>query len=115
MPPRAGTLATAMPERIENVEQLEDLLSQPTPGLVEMMARVPGDIIVLGVAGKMGPTLARMAVRASEEASARRKVIGVARFSSGDLETRLRSWGVHTIKCDLLDQQQLDQLPDAPN
>jgi nucleoside-diphosphate-sugar epimerase len=103
------------PQRIENVEQVEEMLSRPSPGLVEMMKRLPGDIIILGVGGKMGPTLARMARRASDEAGTTRKVIGVARFSSNDLQDQLASWNVTPIKCDLLDQSQLDKLPDAPN
>jgi len=57
--------ATRLPDRIDNVEHLEELLSEPTPGVVETMARLDGDLILLGVGGKMGPTLARMARRAS--------------------------------------------------
>ena len=54
-----------MPENtgIENVEQLEDLLSEP-PRLAVELRRLEGDLIVLGVGGKMGPSLARMARRA---------------------------------------------------
>src|SRR5215207_10115561 len=67
---------------IETEEQLEDLLSEPTDEVVETLGRVPGDIILLGVAGKMGPTLARMARRGSDAAGVRRRVIGVSRFST---------------------------------
>jgi nucleoside-diphosphate-sugar epimerase len=63
----------------------------------------------------MGPTLARMAKRASDAAGVKRRVIGVARFSSGPLEKQLQSHGIETIRCDLLDPQQLKALPDAPN
>lgn len=79
------------------------------------MRRVEGDILVLGVGGKMGPTLARMAVRASEAAGVRGRVIGVARYSTAGLEARLRGWGVETVQCDLLDREGLRRLPDAPN
>jgi len=102
-------------ERIESVDQLEDLLSEPTPGVVETLAKLEGDIIVLGAAGKMGPTLARMARRASDAAGVRRRVIGVSRFSTTGEEPRLQAHGVETIRCDLLDQVALDRLPDAPN
>jgi nucleoside-diphosphate-sugar epimerase len=101
-------------DRIDNVEQLEDLLSEPTEAAVKALAALDGDLIILGVAGKMGPTLARMAVRAFEQAGVRRRVIGVARFSESGLEERLRSFSVETIRCDLLDPSQLDALPDAP-
>jgi nucleoside-diphosphate-sugar epimerase len=100
---------------IRDIADLEDRLSAPTPGLIESLRRVEGDILVLGVGGKMGPTLARMAVRASEEAGVRRRVIGVARFSVPGLEARLKSWKVETVACDLLDREALQRLPDAPN
>ena len=103
------------PNAIENVEQLEELLSEPTPGAIKVLGALDGDIVVLGVGGKMGPTLARMAKRASELAGVKRRVIGVARFSSVALEQRLQSWGVETVRCDLLDIASLRKLPDAAN
>ncbi|MFA5193040.1 MAG: NAD-dependent epimerase/dehydratase family protein [Verrucomicrobiia bacterium] len=105
----------ATPESITNVETLEDVLSQPTEGVIETLGRLKGDIIVLGVAGKMGPTLARMARRASEAAGVRRRVIGVARFSEARQQTELQAHGVETIRCDLLDEAAVAALPDAPN
>jgi nucleoside-diphosphate-sugar epimerase len=103
------------PTSIASVEELEDMLSQPTEGVVQTLGRLKGDIIVLGVAGKMGPTLARMARRASEAAGVRRRVIGVARFSDARHQTELQAHGVETIRCDLLDEAALAALPDAPN
>ncbi|MCX6899203.1 MAG: NAD-dependent epimerase/dehydratase family protein [Verrucomicrobia bacterium] len=102
-------------QSIANVKELEDLLSQPTDGVIKTLDRLEGDIIVLGVAGKMGPTLARMARRASEAAGVRRRVIGVARFSDARQQTELQSHGVETIRCDLLDEATVAALPDAPN
>ena len=100
---------------IQTIEQLEDLLSEPSDAAVRALAQLRGDVIVLGVAGKMGPTLARMVKRASERAGVPRRVIGVSRFSNVDEETKLRAWGIETIRCDLLDRARLDALPDAPN
>jgi nucleoside-diphosphate-sugar epimerase len=105
----------AVPERIEDTGQLEDLLSEPTDAAVEALARAEGDLLLLGVAGKMGPTLARMARRASDMAGVRRRVIGVARFSDARQEAALQAHGVETVRCDLLDSAQLVRLPDAPN
>src|SRR5262249_25373455 len=65
--------------------------------------------------GKMGPTLARMVRRAADAAGSHRRVIGVSRFSNSDLEERLHTHGIETIRCDLLDQAQLDRLPEVPN
>jgi nucleoside-diphosphate-sugar epimerase len=63
----------------------------------------------------MGPTLARMARRASDLAGVRRRVIGVSRFSSPELEESLRRHGVETIRCDLTDARQLEALPEVAN
>jgi len=111
----AETSCDALPERIDGVEQLEDLLSRPTPEAISAMRRMEGDLIVLGVGGKIGPTLARMARRASDAAGVRRRVIGVSRFSKGEVPARLEAQGIETIACDLLDRGQLDRLPDVPN
>lgn len=99
---------------IENEAQLETWLSEPTPEVVETLARLPGDIVLLGVAGKMGPTLARMAKRASDAAGVRRRVIGVARFSGGG-QAELEAHGVETVRCDLLNEDDVARLPDAAN
>ena len=100
---------------IQGVAQLEALLSEPTDGVVRALGSLDGDIAVLGVAGKMGPTLARMAKRASEIAGVKRRVIGVSRFSSSRLKDQLQTYGVETIQCDLLDPSSLAKLPDAAN
>jgi len=100
---------------IQDVEQLEELLSEPTEGLVRSLGRLAGDIVVVGVGGKMGPTLARMAKKASERAGVKRRVVGVSRFSSSSIEDRLQAWGIETVRCDLLDPAPLAKLSDAAN
>ena len=102
---------SALPERFAGVAELEEFLSEPTPELAADLARVPGDIMVLGVAGKMGPTLARMARRAVPG----RRVVGVARFSDPALRAALEAVGVETIACDLLDRRAVAALPRLPN
>jgi len=104
-----------IPRNIENAEQLEDLLSTPTAAVVETMRRLEGDLIILGVGGKMGPTLARMARRAADAAGISRRIYGVARFTSGGLIDELAKHGIEPIRCDLLDRHELAQLPDAPH
>jgi nucleoside-diphosphate-sugar epimerase len=103
------------PKTIESVAQLEQVMAEPSPALVESLGKLKGDILVLGVAGKMGPTLAMLARRAVEEAGTGAKVTGVARFSRGDLRDRLEKAGVRTIAADLLAPGVLDSLPDAAN
>jgi nucleoside-diphosphate-sugar epimerase len=102
-----------LPARIADITALETLLSEPTPRVVEVLARLAGDIIVLGAGGKMGPTLARMARRASDTAGPPRRVIAVSRFTAGGRDA-LEGHGVETIASDLLDHRAVAALPDAP-
>ncbi|HID75401.1 MAG TPA: NAD(P)-dependent oxidoreductase [Planctomycetaceae bacterium] len=99
---------------IKTVDELEERLSRPAPEVVDLMGRLEGDLIVLGVGGKIGPSLARMARRASDEAGRRRRVIGVSRFSRPGLQEQLEAQGIETIRCDLLDRSALEALPDVP-
>jgi nucleoside-diphosphate-sugar epimerase len=105
------TARETLPERFASVEELEAFLSRPTPDLVTDLARVDGDILVLGVGGKMGPTLARLAHNAAPE----RHVIGVARFSTPGLRESLAAHGVEPMSVDLLDRSALERLPRARN
>jgi nucleoside-diphosphate-sugar epimerase len=94
---------------------LEQLLSEPTADVVQLMRETPGDFIFLGVAGKMGPTMARMAKRASDLAGTERRIIGVSRFSNHDQIDSLEEHGIEAIRCDLMNEAAVQQLPDAPN
>jgi nucleoside-diphosphate-sugar epimerase len=99
------------PERFQSVEHLEDFMSTPSAALVDDLKRLEGDIIVLGVAGKMGVTLARMAKRAAPG----KRVVGVARFSDPKEREKLEAAGVETLTCDLLDREAVARLPKLPN
>lgn len=96
------------------MSQLDELLSRPTPAVIEQFAKLEGDLILLGVGGKMGPTLARMALRASREAGTRRRIIGVSRFTNQPLQKQLQACGVETVAGDLLDEKFVASLPAAP-
>ncbi len=102
-------------DSIRDVDALEQMLGEPTEGVVETMRRLDGDLLILGVGGKMGPTLAQMAVRASQAAAVQRRVVGVSRFSTPGLQERLEAAGVETIRCELLDRSAFDALPELPN
>ena len=88
---------TRWPERFADEAALEELMITPADTLRAALARVDGDIIVLGVGGKMGPTLAGLAKRAAPD----KRVVGVARFTDSRVRDKLAAWGVETIQCDL--------------
>lgn len=107
--------ATHFPSPPTTPVALEERLSRPTPAVVDLMRSLPGDVIVLGAAGKMGPTLTRMLRRAADEAGTDRRIIAVSRFRSTDAKAAFHEHGIETITCDLLDRAALMELPDAPN
>lgn len=102
-------------ERIETEEDLEERLSRPTQADIASLERLDGDILILGAAGKMGPSLAMRAMRASKHAGVQRRIIAVARFSDAAARVRLDAAGIETIAADLLEHQALSSLPDARN
>src|ERR1041385_4732142 len=91
---------------------LDNLLSTPRAETTAAAKECPGDIIILGAGGKMGPTLARMAAPARPDS---RGGIAVSPWSSTAAERALNDVGVETIRCDLLDPDAVARLPDAAN
>lgn len=100
-----------LPESFRDELHLEEFLSTPPRGLVEDFANLDGDILILGVGGKIGPTLAMMAKRAAPT----KRVIGVARFTDSGVKRRLEAAGIETIICNLLDRQAVAKLPQIRN
>jgi nucleoside-diphosphate-sugar epimerase len=100
---------------IANEQQLEDVLAEPSQADARAMAEMDGDLLILGVAGKMGPSLAKRAHRACERAKLPKRVIGVARFSDPRVQQELQSAGIETVSADLLAPGVMATLPDAPN
>ncbi|MFO0900819.1 MAG: NAD(P)-dependent oxidoreductase [Pirellulales bacterium] len=92
--------------------ELDLALSEPTPQVIETLSRLDGDLLILGVSGKMGPTLARMARRALDAAGSQARLFGAARFSSCSAE-EIAALGVEPICCDLLDEADVERLPEA--
>jgi len=100
---------------IASVDELDQLLTTPPEALVRDLAALDGDLMVIGAAGKMGPTLATLAQRALDAAGGGKSVTAVARFSDGAARERLEAAGVTTIAADLHDPAELAALPDAAN
>src|SRR5580704_3222911 len=100
-----------LPAGFDSVEALDEFLARPSRALIDDLAAVPGDILILGVAGKMGPTLARLARNAAPD----RAIIGIARFTEPGMREQLQAFGIETIACDLLDRDATAALPRAPN
>jgi nucleoside-diphosphate-sugar epimerase len=100
---------------LTSVKELEELLSRPNEQDKAFFRRLEGDVLILGVGGKMGPSLARRARRAADEAGVRKRIVAVARFSTPAVRAELEEAGVETITADLLEDRQLASLPDIEN
>lgn len=97
------------------LETLEDELSRPIEEDIAFMRSIRGDVMVLGAGGKMGPSLARRARRAADEAGVSRRIFAVSRFGSDSAKRQLAAWGIEPISCDLLDGTGIARLPDCAN
>jgi nucleoside-diphosphate-sugar epimerase len=100
---------------VESEEQLENLLSTPNAADIDLMSRLPGDLLLPGAGGKMGPSLARRIKRASQVAGIERRVIAISRFSSSQARHELEENGVETIACDLFNRDEVESLPMCEN
>lgn len=98
-----------------DLRQLESELTKPSKALIADIQKVEGDIMLLGIGGKMGVSMGKLAVEAIKEAGIKKRVIGVSRFSDAKAKQELEDAGIETISCDLLDDVQLQSLPDVKN
>jgi dTDP-4-dehydrorhamnose reductase len=103
------------PDKISDIAALEDLLSLPTEASVKMCSEIEGDIMFLGIGGKIGPTLARMAKRACDKAKVEKRIYGVSLFESDQLRKQIEDMGIETFHGDLLDMDFIKSLPKAKN
>ena len=103
--------AADLPARFDDEAALEDFMTEPSAALAGDLSAIDGDVMILGVGGKMGPTLARLARRAAPS----KRVIGVSRFGDPAVRGALAAQGVETIACDLLDRAAVAALPRVPN
>jgi nucleoside-diphosphate-sugar epimerase len=100
-----------LPDTIPDIAALDEILCRPSQALIGDLASVEGDIMFLGVGGKMGPTLAGLA----KNAAPKRRIIGVARFSEPGVKEWLEARGIEAINCDLLNEAAIRALPKSPN
>jgi nucleoside-diphosphate-sugar epimerase len=100
---------------MKDINKLYKSLLVPSEALVSDIAALKGDILILGVGGKMGPALARLAKQAVDSAGMNKRIIGASRFSEAGLQNELNSLGIETYKADLLQDDQLNALPEAEN
>ena len=105
------SIMVGLPKIIQSVEELDELLSRPNPGLVESLKALSGDIMILGAGGKVGPTVALMAKRAVDAAGLKKKVFAVDVVPLDALAKQ----GLETLTCNMLDLDAVNKLPRVEN
>lgn len=98
-----------------NEETLNQMLTTPSHGLIEDIAKMEGDIMILGAGGKMGPDMCILAARAAKAAGVKKTVYAVSRFSDNAARERLEAEGVTVISADLMADEVLESLPECKN
>tara|TARA_R110002050_G_scaffold223672_2_gene359541 strand:+ start:13244 stop:14284 length:1041 start_codon:yes stop_codon:yes gene_type:complete len=102
-------------ENFNDEHELEEAISRPSNAMIEEMKNMNGDLIFLGVAGKIGISMARMAKKACLEANVTKRIIGVSRFTDEAAQKFLEESGIETIKGDLLEIDFIESLPEIEN
>jgi len=102
-------------EKILDEKILEELLSKPSSEVIEMFAHIDGDIMFLGITGKIGPSLAQMAKRACDKAGVSKNIYGVGRFKTKQQRKKFENIGIKTLDGDLLNMKFLNSLPLVKN
>jgi nucleoside-diphosphate-sugar epimerase len=100
---------------VSDLQKTYESYLTPTDNLIDDIAKLSGDIIILGAGGKMGPALATVAREAIDKAGVNKKVIAISRFREEGLQQQLNKKGIHTINADLLNDAELQSLPEAEN
>ncbi len=100
---------------MHHLQVLQEKYLAPSDGLIADISRLEGAILILGAGGKIGPSIARLAKEALRRAGKTNPVIGVSRFGEAGLQQSLEADGIATIAADLLDDAELQALPDAAN
>ena len=100
---------------MKSVAELEEALAVPSAGLVEDMARLDGDLLVIGAGGKLGPSLTRLAINAFRDAGASHRLIAASRFGDEQVSRSFAEMGAVVVAADVTDEAALAALPDAPN
>ncbi|MGN6494374.1 MAG: NAD-dependent epimerase/dehydratase family protein [Agriterribacter sp.] len=100
---------------MKDIEQQYEELLQPSQALINDIKKIKGDILLLGAGGKMGPALALLASQAVAKAGVQKKVMAASRFSEPGVRDRLEANGIKTYSIDLLEDEQLESLPQVDN
>src|SRR5690606_34145362 len=96
---------------VMDLKKMEEKYAVPSRELLEDVKQIEGDIMLLGIAGKMGVSMGKLLVDALRAVGKDNKVYGVSRFSDPKAKAQVEESGVIAIACDLLNDAELFNLP----
>lgn len=96
-----------------DTEQLDEILTEPSEPLRQLIATLPGRFAVLGAAGKMGFHVSRMLQRTLEDLGRPEPVLTVSRFGSLAARQKFAAAGFEVVTADLSREDEVAALPDA--
>lgn len=96
-------------------DTLFQVMTEPSEDLIRDVARLQGDLMILGAGGKIGSTMAIKARRALTAAGSTARVYAASLFDYPDSAQLMKDAGVEVIETDLSDPKQLAALPEAEN
>ncbi|MEG0327101.1 MAG: NAD-dependent epimerase/dehydratase family protein [Erysipelothrix sp.] len=98
------------------LNEIEKKMNTASSALIEDVKHIDGDIIILGVSGKIGYNLSALLMDALSKAGIKKNVYGVARFSDGNQSRdALEAIGVKTLVADFMNDESLKSLPQVKN
>lgn len=98
-----------------DLKKIEEQYTLPSSDLIEDVKKLEGDVILLGIGGKMGVSMGRLLVNALRNVGSDIKVYGASRFSDPAVKAEVEQSGVIPIVCDLLNEEELQALPEVKN
>jgi nucleoside-diphosphate-sugar epimerase len=104
-----------LPETIHTEDELVEVMTRPSPALIEFIPTLQSPLVILGAGGKMGATLALLAKRAAQMSGIPFDILAVSRCSDQRVLKSLQAGGVRALSADLLDPAVYARLTDTHN
>ncbi|MEX2580402.1 MAG: NAD-dependent epimerase/dehydratase family protein [Verrucomicrobiales bacterium] len=97
----------------KSLAELDERITEPSPGVVETLRGIDGDIMVAGAGGKMGFHLCVMLRRGIDSLGKTSRVVAVSRFGDAATREAFADRSIETIPADLTAPAAVRKLPEA--
>lgn len=98
-----------------SADDLDDQITSPSEAVIDSLRQCPGEVSVLGAAGKMGFHLCKMLQRASHALDRPAPIRAVSRFRAPGSRKQFEAAGFKVIPADLSSPEDVKALPQSEN